>query len=237
MKAMLFAAGLGTRLQPFTNHHPKALAVVNGKTLLERNITYLKDVGCTEIVVNVHHFADQIIDFLTVNNHFGIDIVISDETGEVLETGGGLMNAKHHFTDDFIVMNVDILTNLNLRDLLDDHFKNSALVTLAVSDRHSSRKLLFQEDLSLKGWRNLQTGEEILANTALKDLKELAFSGIHVIRPALFDLVKSTGKFSIMEVYMDLMKTEQIRGYDHSGSTLIDVGRAESILEAENYFI
>lgn len=237
MKAMLFAAGLGTRLKPFTDHHPKALAVVNGKTLLERNITYLKEAGCTDIVINVHHFADQIVSFLEHHQNFGINLIISDETDEVLETGGGLMKARHHFTEDFLVMNVDILTTLNLSDFIANHQHNKALVSLAVSDRTSSRKLLFQENLSLKGWRNLNSGEEILADPALTSLKELAFSGIHLIRPALFDLVQSRGKFSIMEVYMDLMKTQAIHGFDHSGDRLIDVGRPESIIEAEQFFI
>lgn len=236
MKAMIFAAGLGTRLKPFTDNHPKALAVVNEKPLLQRNIEYLKSFGIEEIVINVHHFADQIIEFLEENNYFGIEITISDETDQVLETGGGLVKAKANFEEDFLVMNVDILTDLNLADFIKAHQENKALVTLAVSDRNSSRKLFFNKQNELKGWRNLKTEEEIKAIDSLDNCKDLAFSGIHVISPSLFDKITEKGKFSIMKVYMDLMKTESIIGFDHSGGILIDVGRPESVLEAENYF-
>ena len=236
MKAMIFAAGLGTRLKPFTENHPKALAIVNGKPLLQRNIEYLKSFGIDEVVINVHHFADQIIEFLEENNYFGIKITISDETDQVLETGGGLVKAKTNFKEDFLVMNVDILTDLHLTNFIKAHQENKALVTLAVSDRNSSRKLYFNDKNELKGWRNLKTKEEIKAVDSLDDLNDLAFSGIHVINPALFDKITETGKFSIMKVYMDLMKTESILGFDHSGGILIDVGRPESVLEAEQYF-
>ena len=234
---MLFAAGLGTRLKPFTENHPKALAPVNGKPLLQRNIEYLKSFGITEIVVNVFHFADQIIDFLKENDNFGITIHISDERPEVLETGGGLVNAKHFFDEDFLVMNVDILTDLNITDFIKAHQENNALVTLAVSDRTSSRKLFFNEANALKGWKNLNTNEEIKAIDSLDNCKELAFSGIHLIKPELFDFITETGKFSIMKVYMELMKSETILGFDHSGGILIDVGRPSSVLEAEEVFI
>lgn len=233
---MLFAAGLGTRLKPFTENHPKALAPVNGKPLLQRNIEYLKSFGITEIVVNVFHFADQIIDFLKENDNFGITIHISDERPEVLETGGGLVNAKHFFDEDFLVMNVDILTDLNITDFIKAHQENNALVTLAVSDRTSSRKLFFNEANALKGWKNLNTNEEIKAIDSLDNCKELAFSGIHLIKPELFDFITETGKFSIMKVYMELMKSETILGFDHSGGILIDVGRPSSVLEAEEVF-
>ncbi|WP_312557413.1 nucleotidyltransferase family protein [Empedobacter brevis] len=236
MKAMIFAAGLGTRLKPFTENHPKALALVNGKPLLQRNIEYLRAAGINEIVINVHHFADQIIEFLEENNYFGIEITISDETDQVLETGGGLVKAKANFDGDFLVMNVDILTDLNLTELIKSHQENNALVTLAVSDRNSSRKLYFNEQNELKGWRNLKTTEEIKAVNSLDNLRNLAFSGIHVIHPNLFDKITEKGKFSIMKVYMDLMKTESILGFDHSGGVLIDVGRPESVIEAEQYF-
>ncbi len=236
MKAMIFAAGLGTRLKPFTENHPKALALVNGKPLLQRNIEYLRAAGINEIVINVHHFADQIIEFLEENNYFGIEITISDETDQVLETGGGLVKAKANFDEDFLVMNVDILTDLDLTELIKSHQKNNALATLAVSNRNSSRKLYFNEQNELKGWRNLKTVEEIKAVNSLDNLRDLAFSGIHVIHPNLFDKITEKGKFSIMKVYMDLMKTESILGFDHSGGILIDVGRPESVIEAEQYF-
>lgn len=236
MKAMLFAAGLGTRLKPFTDNHPKALAVVNGKTLLERNIEYLKTFGVTEFVINVHHFAEQINDFLNSKNNFGVAIHISDESDEVLETGGGLVKAKQFLQNEtFLVMNVDILTDLDINHLIQVHHKHSPIVTLAVSDRESSRKLLFEKDMWLKGWKNISTGEEIIESEEI--LIERAFSGIHIMEPEIFDLLPKSGKFSIMKSYMELMKSEIIMGYDHSGGKLVDVGRPESVIEAERMFV
>ncbi len=236
MIAILFAAGLGTRLKPFTDNHPKALAVVNGKTLLERNIEYLKSYGIKEFVINVHHFADQIFDFLEKNENFGVNIQISDESDEVLETGGGLVKAKDLLGNQpFLVMNVDILTDLNISELMKFHLENQPLVTLAVSDRKSSRKLLFENNNQLKGWKNLNSGEEIIASE--KPLTEKAFSGIHIIHPEIFEKMPNSGKFSIMTTYMELMKTEKILGFDHSGGILVDVGRPESVLEAERLFL
>ena len=234
-KAILFAAGLGTRLKPFTDNHPKALAVVNGKPLLQRNIEYLKSFGITDFVINVHHFADQIIEFLNSNENFGVNIQISDESDEVLETGGGLVKAKDLLgSEPFLVMNVDILTDLNISELMKFHSENQPLVTLAVSDRESSRKLLFEENGELKGWENLNSGEKIIASE--NPLTEKAFSGIHIINPNIFEKMPTSGKFSIMKTYMELMKTEKILGFDHSGGILVDVGRPESVLEAEKYF-
>ena len=236
MKAILFAAGLGTRLKPFTDNHPKALAVVNGKTLLERNIEYLKSFGVMEFVVNVHHFTDQIKDFLKSKNNFGVEIHISDESDEVLETGGGLVKAKKFLENDtFLVMNVDILTDLDINHLIQVHEKHKPVVTLAVSERESSRKLLFEKDMWLKGWKNLSTGESIIESNEI--LIERAFSGIHIMEPEIFDMLPKSGKFSIMTSYMELMKSEIIMGYDHSGGKLVDVGRPESVTEAERMFV
>lgn len=235
MIAILFAAGLGTRLKPFTDNHPKALAKVNGKTLLERNIEYLKSYGISEFVINVHHFANQIVDFLEKNENFGVKIQISDETSELLETGGGLVKAKDLLGNEpFLVMNVDILTDLNISELMKFHWYHQPLVTLAVSDRKSSRKLLFEENNQLKGWKNLNSGERIIASE--KPLTEKAFSGIHIINPEIFKKMPNSGKFSIMTTYMELMKTEKILGFDHSGGVLVDVGKPESIAEAEKIF-
>lgn len=234
--AMIFAAGLGTRLKPFTDKHPKALAVVNGKTLLQRNIEYLKQIGFDEFIINVHHFADQIKAYLRTHENFGVNIRISDETDEVLETGGGLVKAKDLIGDEsFLVMNVDILTDLNLEDLIQFHYEKQPLVTLAVSERNSSRKLLFKKNRQLAGWKNYTTNEEIIASS--DPLKELSFSGIHIINPKIFKHMPSSGKFSIMTTYMELMKTEKILGFDHSGDRWIDVGKPESIVEAEKIFV
>ncbi|TXF76191.1 NDP-sugar synthase [Chryseobacterium sp.] len=236
MKALIFAAGKGTRLKPFTDHHPKALAVVNGIPLLERNIKYLQGFGINDFVINVYHFAEQIINFLKKNDNFGAQIQISDEKEELLETGGGLIFAKKFLQDgnDFLIMNADILTDLNISDLVKYHQKNEDFATLAVSDRTSSRKLFFNPDMILRGWLNVQTGEQRLAEFN-KGFKALAFSGVHCINPAIFGKIKRTGKFSIMEEYLDLMLTERIHGFEHN-ARLIDVGRPESVLEAEKYF-
>lgn len=236
MKALIFAAGKGTRLKPFTDHHPKALAQVNGIPLLERNIKYLQSFGINDFVINVHHFGAQIIDFLKEKQNFGAQIEISDEKEELLETGGGLVFARHLLDhgEDFLILNADILTNLNITDFVKFHKTKDDFATLAVSDRSSSRKLLFNDELILRGWLNVQTGEQRLAEFN-KGFKPLAFSGIHCINPKIFGKIRRTGKFSIMEEYLDLMLTEHIHGYEHQAD-LIDVGRPESIAEAEKIF-
>lgn len=236
MKALIFAAGKGTRLKPFTDHHPKALAKVNGVPLLERNIKYLKGFGITDFVINIHHFGDQIVTFLKKNDNFGCKIEISDESDELLETGGGLIFAKEFLNhgEDFLIMNADILTKINIDDLVSYHKEIKDFATLAVSDRESSRKLLFNDDLVLRGWLNVQTGEQRLAEFN-KGFRPLAFSGVHCINPVIFYKIKRKGKFSVMEEYLDLMQTEKIHGFVHD-SILVDVGRPESVIEAEKYF-
>jgi len=236
MKALIFAAGKGTRLKPFTEHHPKALAKVNDIPLLERNIKYLKSFGINDFVINIHHFGNQIVDFLNRNDNFGCKIEISDESEELLETGGGLIFARKYldYGEDFLIMNADILTDMNITDFVEYHKKIKDFATLAVSDRESSRKLLFNDEMILRGWLNVQTGEQRLAEFN-KGFKAMAFSGIHCINSLMFEKIKRTGKFSIMEEYLDLMQTEQIHGFVHN-SILIDVGRPESIIEAEKYF-
>lgn len=236
MKALIFAAGKGTRLKPFTDHHPKALAKVNGVSLLERNIKYLQSYGINDFVINVHHFGNQIIEFLKYNQNFGSHIQISDEKDQLLETGGGLVFARKFldFEEDFLILNADILTDLNITEFVKYHQEKKDFATLAVSDRKSSRKLLFNPEMVLRGWVNIDTGEQRLAEFN-KGFKPLAFSGIHCINPTIFSKIKRTGKFSIMEEYLDLMHTEKIHGFEHQAK-LIDVGRPESVLEAEKHF-
>ena len=238
MKAMILAAGLGTRLKPFTDAHPKALAIVNQKTILSRNIEYLKSFGITDIIINVHHFANQIIDHLNENQNFGINITISDETNEVLETGGGLKKAAWFFNDlqPFVLMNVDILTDLNLGNMIQFHHDKKPLATLAVSERTSSRCFLFNNKNELCGWKNKQTNEEKISKPN-EELFPFSFSGIHIIDPTLLPLIKQEGKFSLVDVYLDLAKTQTILGYNHTGCHLMDVGKPESIIEAEKVFI
>ena len=157
---MLFAAGLGTRFKPWTDKRPKALAVVNGKTLLQRNIEYLQKYDITDVVVNVHHFPDQVIDAIDKNDGWGSTITISDESDELLDTGGGLLKAKHLlFRDTIFTLNVDILTEVNLKHFLAHHQQENSLITVAVSDRDTSRYLLFNKYNRLVGWRNRKTDE------------------------------------------------------------------------------
>lgn len=235
-KALIFAAGKGTRLKPFTDNHPKALAVVNNVPLLERNIKFLQNYGINNFVINVHHFGEQIIDFLQEKENFGAKIEISDEKNELLETGGGLVFAKKYLENEenFLIMNADILTDLNITEFIKFHLSHQNVATLAVSDRLSSRKLMFNEDMILKGWVNKTTGETKLSEFN-KNFKELAFSGIHCVNSSIFDKIKRTGKFSIMEEYLDLMFENHIQGFQHNAK-LIDVGRPESVVEAEKYF-
>lgn len=236
MKAMLFAAGLGTRLKPFTDKHPKALAEVNGKTLLELNIRYLQRFGIEDVIVNVHHFADQIEQVLNDNNGFGSWVTISDERNEVLETGGGLKKAAPYFEheDNFVVMNVDVLTNLDLNKMIEAHTTSDAMATLAVMKRASSRQLLFDEYLMLCGWTNNNTGEQKIVREVL-EMQPLAFSGIQVLSNRMLD-IPFKGKFSIIDLYLHNARENIIRGYNHTGNIFIDVGKPESLEKAGYLF-
>jgi len=237
-KAMILAAGLGSRLKPWTDQHPKALAVVNGKSLLQRNIEYLQQYDIRDLIINVHHFADQIKSALNEHKGWGSNITISDETDEVLETGGGLKKAAWFFEDvnDFVLMNADVLTNMNLLQMQQQHLQSNSLATLAVSNRETSRYFLFDENNRLCGWRNVKTGEEKPLPLPAKTLLPKAFSGIHLIQKNLFNNINRQGKFSMVEVYLDLCHSHPIHSYDHSGSKFIDVGKPESIAQAEALF-
>lgn len=236
MKAMIFAAGLGTRFKPWTDKHPKALALVNGKSLLQRNIEYLQQYGITEVIVNVHHFADQVMDAVGKNNGWGSKVTISDEKSELLETGGGLKKASWYFDQaPFLVINADVLTDLDLKKMMDYHHRFKPLATLAVTSRKTSRYFLFDEHDDLCGWGNTNTGEEKISREE-KKMTHKAFSGIHIIEPGIFSSIKQSGKFSIVDTYLDLSKTLTIKGFDHSGSKFVDVGKPESVAVAEKLF-
>ncbi|MFI5156755.1 MAG: NDP-sugar synthase [Chitinophagales bacterium] len=241
-KAMILAAGLGTRFKPWTDKHPKALALVNGKSLLQRNIEWLQRYGISEIIVNVHHFASQVISAIELNKGWGAKVEISDESDEVLETGGGLMKAGWFFDrGPFILVNADILTDLSLAGMMDQHKKEASLATLATTKRETSRYFLFDEQHQLCGWRNAMTGEEKGAVLAFseeqrKKMSQRAFSGIHIIDPILLNKCTRVGKFSMVDLYLDLSNSEKISSYDHSGSKLVDVGKPESVPIAESLF-
>src|SRR5215212_25440 len=236
MKAMIFAAGLGTRFKPWTDEHPKALAVVNGKTLLQRNIEYLQQYDIRDVVINVHHFPDQVREAIEKNNGWGSNITISDESDELLETGGGLLKAKHLLADKtFLTINVDILTEINLKYFLAKHQQENSLITVAVSDRKTSRYLLFNKYNRLIGWRNTKTGEEKIAIHA-KDIFEKAYSGLAIFEPSVFELITFKGKFSLIDLYLALAQENKIAAFDHSAQKLIDVGKPDSVAEAEKMF-
>jgi len=238
-KAMIFSAGLGTRFKPWTDRHPKALALINGKSLLQRNIEYLQQYGIYDVVVNVHHFADQIIGALDAGRGWGSTVSISDETDVVLETGGGLIKARRLLEGaPFVAMNVDILTDLDLNTLIRDHFQHRQVATLAVTRRETSRYFLFDEENRLRGWKNVKTGQERGAGGKVftGTVHPLAFSGIHVIDPALFSLMRQEGKFSMVDVYLEVGADHIIRGFDHTGSLLVDVGKPESAELAAGLF-
>ncbi|RYG43619.1 MAG: nucleotidyltransferase family protein [Chitinophagaceae bacterium] len=238
MKAMIFSAGLGTRFKPWTDKHPKALAVINGKSLLQRNIEYLQQYGIGDVIVNVHHFPGQIIATLEENKGFGSNIQISDESSEVLETGGGLLKAKHLLNkdEDFLTLNVDILTSLDLHQFISFHRRQQSLVSLAVSNRKSSRCFVFNEENRLTGWRNLQTGEEKIKVIAQQEFNK-SFSGISVFSYSFFEQLALQGKFSLVDAYLSLAAANPIYGFDHSGDKWVDVGRLESVPTAEALFI
>ena len=250
MRAMILAAGLGTRLKPFTDFHPKALAQVNGKSLLQRNIEYLQSFGIKEVVVNVHHFAQQIIEAVKINAGWGSQVFISDETAEVLETGGGVLFAKDFFEieENFLVMNADILTNLDIdklkaADKVLSEGDHNYIATLAVTNRASSRNLLFTAEGNLIGWRNNSSREEKWSASMTNDSTESpayiakAFSGIQILHSSFFTNLSMNGKFSLIEAYLALASKGSIGYYDHSDSILLDVGKPENIEKAEAIFI
>jgi NDP-sugar pyrophosphorylase family protein len=229
MKAMIFAAGLGTRLRPLTNDKPKALIEIRGKTLLEITINKLIQNGFDKIIVNVHHFAEQIINFLA-DKKFKAKIEISDERKRLLDTGGGLKKAQNFFDDgqSFLVHNVDIITDLNLRDLYQTHQNNNSIATVAVRNRKSLRYLLFDEQKILCGWENVKTGDRIISRSK-ENLEQFAFSGIHVIDPKLFNYFPDEEKFSIIDVYLKAAKKEKIKAFLHNYSFWQDVGKVEDL--------
>lgn len=246
MQAMIFAAGLGTRLKPLTDRIPKALVRVGGEPLLKRVILQLKDAGFTRIVVNVHHFSNQIIDYLQENDHFGMDIRISDETDHLLETGGGIKKAWPLFdpSQPILIHNVDILSNVDLQKFYlqansAEHTMSLPLAArLLVSSRKTKRYLLFDDTMRLVGWTNIETGEVKSPYEHLdpKKYKMYAFSGIHMIAPGLFPLMdEEPDKFPIMDFYLKNCDKVRIEGYVKEDLMLMDVGKQETLREAESF--
>ena len=238
MKAMIFAAGLGTRLYPLTHDKPKALVEIGGKTLLQMAIEKVSQGGYNELVVNVHHFGNQIIEYLARNNNFGISITISDERDDLLDTGGGILKAAPWLEGDepFLVYNVDVLSNIDLQLFRKYHKERGGLATLAVRDRKTSRYLAFDESMQLTGWRNIKTGEEICSRNMQK-CSLLAFSGIQLIEPAIFKLITEMGSFPLIPLYLRLAEKHRIMGYLDNSSLWMDLGKPDQILEAEKFIL
>jgi NDP-sugar pyrophosphorylase family protein len=236
MKAMVLAAGLGTRLKEFTVDKPKALVEINGRPLIDYVLEKLVQEGFTSIVVNVHHFADQIVNYLNTNN-YGATIHISDETNQLLDTGGAILKAKEFLEGDdpFLLHNVDILSNIELKSLMQYHLEHKSLATLAVGDRESSRKFLFNHKMHLVGWRNKLINKEIITVDDKSMLKEYAFAGIHVISPIFFDLVHTKGPFSIVDSYLSLCAKHTITGFDTTPNFVLDIGKVPSLVYAKEF--
>jgi NDP-sugar pyrophosphorylase family protein len=237
MKAMILAAGLGTRLRPLTNDRPKALVEIAGRTLLEITVVRLRQFGVREIIVNVHHFADKMIEYLQSKNNFGIRIEVSRED-VLLDTGGGLKKAAWFFLEDgasaapFIVHNVDVISDIDLNQLIKVHQQKQALATLAVQQRETSRYLLFDEQMQLCGRRYVKEDKTEIVRTAHRH-QEMAFTGIHVISPRLLKMIDEEGAFSIIQTYLRLAGTgEKIAGLRVDGAYWRDLGKPENVAKA-----
>ncbi len=243
MKAMIFAAGLGTRLKPFTDTMPKALVPVNGTPMLEHVIKRLIKQGFDDIVVNVYHFGAKIIEFLESKNKFGVNIHISDERDCLLDTGGGILKAQQWLdgNEPILIHNADILTDLNLRKMQQQHIKSGADATILVANRNTTRYFLFDKNNNLKGWTNISTGEiKPKTLTEISQLTQLAFGGVHIISPLIFNTLEhysSEPKFSITPFYIDNCNTLKIKGYQPAEEyQWFDIGKPETLILAENSF-
>jgi NDP-sugar pyrophosphorylase family protein len=246
MKAMILAAGLGTRLRPLTDNRPKALVEINGRTLLEITLSRLRNVGVREVIINVHHFADMIVEYLKTNHNFGMRIEVSREKA-LLDTGGGLTKAAHFFVEDssgpdsspdepFIAHNVDVLSTIDLRRMVQFHNENHALATLAVQDRKTSRYLLFDDQGQLCGRRSGDDPEPEVVRPSLaqsQQARSLAFSGIHVISPRLLAMMIEDGTFSIITSYLRLAaQGEKILAFRADEYYWRDLGKPEDVAQA-----
>ena len=254
MQAMIFAAGLGTRLKPLTDTLPKALVPLAGKTLLQWQVEKLKAAGITDIVVNVHHFPDMIIDYLRQHDYFGCTIQVSDERDMLLETGGGLRKAEAMFRssgvqefrsseEGILVCNVDILSNIDIPTLL-QAYNPEEMGVVVVSERDTQRYLLFDEENRLCGWTNIATGEvkgeEAIRRLGDEAMKKLAFSGMQVLNPRVFDcmdeIVEKKGeKFSLIDLYLNIAEKEILRAYIPENYRMMDVGKIAQLSEAEEF--
>lgn len=228
MQAMILAAGLGTRLKPITNDIPKALVEINGKTLLEIAIRKLIENDFRRIIINVHHFADKIKEFLDKNT-FAADIFISDESELLLETGGGIKHAKNYFDESpVLIHNVDIISNLDLKEFYQYHLSDDSAASLVVSNRVSNRYLLFNDANILCGWQDIKKDEKIIVRNEIK-LNQMAFNGIHILNPGLIDSFPEEKVFSVIKAYLKIAATEDVHAYISDDIKWIDVGKVDNL--------
>lgn len=235
MQAMIFAAGLGTRLKPYTETMPKAMVPLCGKPLIWHLIQKLKSAGITHIVVNVHHFAEQIVDYLNQNKNFGITIEISDETNQLLDTGGGLKFAENLFLpkEPILIYNVDILSDIDINQLSEYHKSSGNIATLVTSNRETSRYMLFDNNNKLVGWTNRQTNEFKWCSGEKSHFAPLAFAGIHIVNPELLELITPNKKCSIIDEYLRIGSSHQIGSFQNNGKIWMDLGKPEQLKLAE----
>ena len=236
MIAMIFAAGLGSRLAPLTDHRPKALVEFQGKTMLENAARKLTGAGFNRLVINVHHHAGMMMDFIK-SHDLGAEVMISDESDFLLDTGGGILKARRLLSSepDFLMYNVDIACDMDISALVSHHRNSGNLATLAVMDRYSTRKLAFDSGMNLCEWHNITTGEKKIARPSADHLTDFAFSGISMANREIFGLITETGKFSITDMYLRLAQEHRIGGYAHGG-LWADLGTTEKLAKAGELF-
>lgn len=238
MKALILAAGLGTRLKHLTANKPKALVEVYGKPLLEIVVENLKKSGIKDIIINVHHFADQIVDFVKLKNNFGINIAISDETALLLDTGGGIKKASWFFDGekDFLVHNVDVISGIDFKEMYKFHIENNSFATLAVKKRETSRYFLFDSNNELCGWENIKENNRLLSKSFTDDFNQLAFSGIQILNIEILKYLNDSEPNSITPTYVALSGKNKILAFQHDKDYWFDLGKPESIIKAEEFF-
>ncbi|NBC82087.1 MAG: NTP transferase domain-containing protein [Bacteroidetes bacterium] len=238
MKAMILAAGIGSRLKPLTLHKPKALIKINHKPLIQYAIEHLMHYGVTEVIINIHHLGEQIIEFIHQNNSFGLHIEFSDESYKLLNTGGGLVKAAPFLQghEPFFLYASDVITNINLEEMMHFHNLYHPLATLAVKNRQTSRSLLFDNENRLCGWTNNQTKETRISRKA-QNHTSLGFSGIHLIDPVIFDLFEESGAFNITDAYIRLAQDNTIMGFRDDNHLWFEFGRYERIRQTEQEII
>ena len=233
MKAMILAAGIGSRLKDLTKDTPKALIKIKDRTLLEIVVSNLKSQGIRDIIINVHHFSEQIIDFVAANNNFGINIEFSKET-KLLDTGGGLKMASWFFDDGepFLLHNVDVISDLKIAEMLEFHINNESMISVAIRSRKTSRYFLFDKNNRLCGWKNEATSEKKIVQETSQKLFPYSFMGIHILSPQVFKYFPKEDKFSIVDFYLNIAAENKILGFQADKYSWIDCGKPENLTEA-----